>query len=153
MAIKSGFESSVRKGGHVMSQESQPPLPDPAVEGLGLHEKAGDLRLALQAAFDRSNGALALRLIDSLLDDNAADFTALLIQRADALRLLHRLHEAEEILKKVLKKDHSNAEAYYVRARCLFDSGHMAKGWDSIKLALHADPTHAQALRWEKPMT
>jgi tetratricopeptide (TPR) repeat protein len=149
MATKGRFEPSVHRGDrHVMSAESQLPSPDSA-GGLRLPEKAPELRLALQEAFDGSNGALALRLIDSLLDDNAADFTALLIQRADALRLLHRLHEAEEILKKVLKKDHSNAEAHFVRARCQFDSGHMAKGRDSIKLALHADPTHAKALRLE----
>jgi predicted Zn-dependent protease len=130
-----------------MSAEFPPHKREFPAEGTGQ-----TLHSILQSAFEANDGAMALRIADRLLDGDPPDATALLMKRAEALRMLHRLHEAEEILRRILRHEPNNADAHFLRACCHFDGGRMAKGWHSIGLTLLVDPAHPMALDMGKPL-
>lgn len=99
--------------------------------------------------FNQPNDAeVALLVIDRIMGGKPTDEAALLIQRADALRMLKRVKEAERVLKPfLLDEDENHPEAHYVQAWCHFDSGHNGEGWDCIRDTLALDPNHQKAIQ------
>ncbi len=106
------------------------------------------LRAMLKQFQQPQDAEVALLLIDHMLSGEPPDETALLIQRADALRMLKRVEEAERILKPFLMdEDESHSEAHYVQAWCHFDSGFNGEGWDCIRDTLLLDVNHQKAIQ------
>ncbi len=101
----------------------------------------------LLTQFDQPHQAgMALTVLDRILTGNPPDALTLRLRRAEALRLLKRVKQAETLLKQILKEDPDNAEAYYIQAWCHFDSGRNEKGWDGIRDTLLLNPNHQKAL-------
>lgn len=106
------------------------------------------LRSLLKQFHRPHEATVALAILDRILAGSPPDKTALLIQRADTLRMLKRVKEAEHILAPFIADEGEvHAEALYVQAWCHFDSGRNDKGWDCIQDVLLLDPNHQKAIQ------
>lgn len=106
------------------------------------------LRTMLKQFFRPHDAEVGLLVIDRILAGRPPDRAALKIQRADALRKLKRVKEAERVLKPFLLDDEEiHPEAHYVQAWCHFDSGRTAEGWNCIRDTLLLDKNHQLAIQ------
>jgi tetratricopeptide (TPR) repeat protein len=106
------------------------------------------LRVMLKQFHRPADAEVALLIIDHILSGNPPDEVALLIQRADTLRMLKRIPEAERVLRPfLLDEEENHPEAHYVQAWCHFDSGNNGEGWDCIRDTLLLDPNHQRAIQ------
>lgn len=104
------------------------------------------LRVMEKQFRESGNGEGALVTVDRILSGSPPDALLLKAHRADALRLLKRMDEAEAQIARILEEDPRHAQALYVRAWCEFDTGRNEEGWESINEALWSDPNHEKAV-------
>ena len=67
------------------------------------------------------------------------------ITRAECLAFLGRYAEAQEVANDLLRADHLNADAMYVRGLCLYYEDNVDKAFSHFQQVLKLAPDHTKA--------
>eukprot|EP01027_Heterolobosea_sp_BB2_P002732 GEZU01004108.1.p1 GENE.GEZU01004108.1~~GEZU01004108.1.p1 ORF type:complete len:337 (-),score=151.14 GEZU01004108.1:42-1052(-) len=70
--------------------------------------------------------------------------------RAEAMLGLYKYNEVSSLISDILRKDANNADALYIRGRCMYYLGNNANGIKHFQEALRLDPDHQKSRIWLK---